>query len=67
MLLVGKRRDCRSYIESQVFDKTSLVARYVQIFDDQAPIRGSHTSRPTFTPCDIQKVPAIACYHDSHI
>ncbi len=56
-----------SYIESQVVDSTSLVASLVQIFDDQAPIRGSHRSRPILTPCDNQKLPAIACYQDSHV
>jgi len=32
-----------SYIESQVFDKSSLVAIFLYYFDVQAPIRGSHT------------------------
>ena len=66
MFLVGKRLFCASsYIESQVLDNPSLVTPCFQIFDDQAPIRGSHTTRPTLTPCDNQKVLAIYCYHDS--
>jgi hypothetical protein len=54
-----ERRDSRSYIESQVFDKSSLAAIFVQNFDVQAPIRGSRKSRPTLTPCDSQNLPAI--------